>query len=123
MTKPARANWASRTRQRWHLRAVLAEAYRSGDRAGAAISLLKQTLADVEHVYGETHPVTLTVGSNLAALYRDAGRLTEALPLYERILGDAERTLNRDHPTTQVILNGLAATKQALRSGPCDESK
>jgi tetratricopeptide (TPR) repeat protein len=73
--------------------------------------LLEQTLADLEHELGETHPHTLTARNNLASLYLEAGRLEEALPLYERVLDEAERILGCDHPTTDVARKGFAAAQ------------
>ncbi len=44
----------------------------------------ERTLADYEHVLGETHHTTLTTRNNLALAYQDAGRLAEAEGLRNR---------------------------------------
>ncbi|WP_306318923.1 MULTISPECIES: tetratricopeptide repeat protein [unclassified Streptomyces] len=48
-------------------------------------------------VFGDSHPGTLTVNSNLANSYRAAGDLDRAVSLHEATLTQYERSLGPTH--------------------------
>ena len=87
----------------------LAAAYRAAGRAGEAIPLFEQVLADRQRVLGEEHRDTLSSWNNLASAYRAAGRFGEAIPLYEATLADGERVLGEEHPDTLNSRSNLAS--------------
>ena len=74
-----------------------------------AISLLKQSLADSERIFGPHHSETLLSRNSLAHAYRAANDLTRATPLYQQNLADCERILGPHHPHTLLSRNNLAS--------------
>lgn len=74
-------------------------------------SLLAETLAVVEKLYGPAHPQTGFAVLPLARFYRDQKRYREALPLYRRLAQDTQAAKKRDSPAYQAFLRDLASVE------------
>jgi tetratricopeptide (TPR) repeat protein len=86
----------------------LANDYAEAGRAGEAIALHQQTLADRERILGPGDPDTMASRNNLAYAYRCAAQPEKAIQLYEQTAGDRERILGSTHRVTLMSLNNLA---------------
>jgi len=80
------------------------------DSAAQAADLGALLLADLERVFGDSHPDTLTARSNLAVAWVAAGRAGDAVPLLERTLADRVRLQGETHRDTLMSRNNLAET-------------
>ncbi len=79
-----------------------------GDSMPHAIAIGEPLTADLERLFGPSHPDTLNARNNLAAAYQSAGRTTEAILLFEQTLAGRERLLGPDHPDSMRSRNDLA---------------
>ncbi|MFE7077443.1 tetratricopeptide repeat protein [Streptomyces sp. NPDC057620] len=95
-------------------RGGLAICYWEAGRAGEAVALLEQVVADHERLLGDDHPDTLDARTTLADFYQKAGRAGEAVALLEQVVADHERLLGEEHPDTYTVRSHLAV---AYRKG------
>jgi tetratricopeptide (TPR) repeat protein len=91
----------------FQLRARLAAAATAAGRAGEAVTLHEELVADIDEVAGPTHPETLAARASLAMAYRTAGRLSEAISLGTRALADSDLVFGPAHAQTTQILSEL----------------
>ncbi|WP_283133401.1 tetratricopeptide repeat protein [Rhizohabitans arisaemae] len=78
-----------------------------------AVSLLKETLAELEETLGADHLHVAASRANLAAAYEAAGDPARAIPLYEAALAGCERILGTDHPHTLNCRSNLACAYES----------
>jgi non-specific serine/threonine protein kinase/serine/threonine-protein kinase len=75
-----------------------------------AETLMKRSIAVLEHHLGPDHTDVASALNNLGALYWTMKRYPDALPLYERVRKTFERTLDPSHPSVAVVYNNLGET-------------
>jgi tetratricopeptide (TPR) repeat protein len=81
----------------------------AGDAVTQAVAIAEPLLADCVAAFGDAHPGTLSMRTNLGYAYRAAGRLDDAIAQYERVLAGHERLFGPDHPDTLTGSNNLGA--------------
>ncbi len=69
----------------------------------AAVSLLRETLDQMQKTMGTRHPDTLVGEGNLAITLRDAGQGTEAIALQRQVVGVMAEGLGADHPNVDAL--------------------
>ena len=60
-----------------------------------------------KHLYGETHPRTLSVYNSLAILYKELQRYEEAERYYIHVYKNQKMILGKHHPQTLVTCNNI----------------
>lgn len=82
-------------------------------RAGEAVPLLEEVVAEAAHDLGPADPDALTAEGNLAVAYLAAGRPGSGIPLLVEVLEERERTLGADHPLALTARDVLASVHRA----------
>jgi tetratricopeptide (TPR) repeat protein len=93
----------------FQFRERLAAAATAAGRAGEAVTLHEELVADIDEVAGPTHPQALEARAGLAVAYRAAGRLSEAISLGTRAVADSELVFGPAHAQTTQILSELGS--------------
>lgn len=78
-----------------------------------ALPLLQRALVINRKQYGERHPETATVETNLVGPLLAAGRLDEAVATGRRALAGFESTVGEEHPRTAAAASNLAEALHA----------
>ncbi len=94
------------TRQRWSQATLWI--FEKGDLYDLAEPLIKDTLSKMEAAFGEAHPDTMRVRSNLGLIHESQGNFREAEPLYLKSLDMLKSAFGENHTDTIAVKNNLA---------------
>ncbi|GAA2544947.1 tetratricopeptide repeat protein [Pseudonocardia hydrocarbonoxydans] len=82
-------------------------------RAGEAVPLLEEVVAEAVHDLGPADPDALTAEGNLAVAYLAAGRPASGVPLLVEVLEEREWSLGADHPLSLTARDVLASVHRS----------
>ena len=85
----------------------LAAAYLSAGRAGKALLLYEQNVAEAQRLLGMDHADTLGGRNNLAMAYWRTGQRAEAIAEVRAAKRLADRALHADHPVARQLTANL----------------